>query len=181
MPGPLYEFFTSDHARLDRLIKQAVKGPHEIDLTLYSQFRAGLLKHIGMEEKMLLPMAKRSAGGARRAFIDRIRLDHSAIAALLVPTPTPMIIAALRAILSTHNALEEAVGGLYEECEHRFHAIAQDLLEELRAFPEIRTAPIIEVSMVIDATRRAVARAGYNLDDFVTDTFEVEDITYEIK
>ena len=47
----------------------------------------------------------------------KLRLDHGAFAALLVPTPTPAIIAALRAILGAHNVVEEGPGGVYECCD----------------------------------------------------------------
>jgi hypothetical protein len=39
----------------------------------------------------------------------KLRLEHGALAALPVP-PTLAIIAALRAILGTHNVLEEGAG-----------------------------------------------------------------------
>jgi hypothetical protein len=61
------------------------------------------------------------------------RLDHGALAALLVPTLTPAIIAATRTILTAHNALEEGPGGLYEMCEPLAGTEAEGLLAQLQA------------------------------------------------
>lgn len=41
----------------------------------------------------------------------KLRLDHGALAALLVPTPTPAIIVAIHTVLAAHNSLEEGPGG----------------------------------------------------------------------
>jgi hypothetical protein len=76
-----------------------------------------LLKHIGIEEKILLAAAQRHRDGAPLAVAAKLRLDHGALAALLVPTPTPRIIAAIRAILKLHNPIEEDPGGMYEQSE----------------------------------------------------------------
>lgn len=107
----------ADHARLDELLSRAVADPARIDPAAYDAFRRGLLKHIAMEEKILLPAAQRLGGNHPLAVAARLRLEHGAIAALLVPTATPAIVAALKTILSTHNALEEGAGGLYQTCD----------------------------------------------------------------
>jgi hypothetical protein len=46
-----------------------------------------------------------------------LHLDHCALAALLVPTPTPTILTAIKTILEKHNPLEEGPGAVYEKCE----------------------------------------------------------------
>jgi hypothetical protein len=68
-----------------------------IDGTPYAGFPAGLLRHIGMEEKILLPAAQRANGGVALPVAARLRLEHGAIA-LLVPTPSPTIVAALPSV-----------------------------------------------------------------------------------
>jgi hypothetical protein len=80
----------------------------------YGEFRKGLLRHIGVEEKIVLPAIERLQGGRRAAVVDRLRLDHGAMVALMVPQPSPSIIATLRSILQVHNVLEEQEGGLYQ-------------------------------------------------------------------
>ena len=86
--GPLRRFLTEDHQRLDRLLQAALTDDHRVDAAAYHQFRAGLLRHIGMEEKILLPAAQRLRGGEPLPLAAKLRLDHGALAALLMPTPT---------------------------------------------------------------------------------------------
>jgi hypothetical protein len=50
MPGPLHRFFSADHRRLDELLRRSLAGAGAIDLGPFGAFRAGLLRHIGMEE-----------------------------------------------------------------------------------------------------------------------------------
>ncbi|MEP6889972.1 MAG: hemerythrin domain-containing protein, partial [Nitrospirota bacterium] len=69
----------------------AVSGLPEagaVDQGTYDQFRAGLLRHIGTEEKILLPAAQRLRGGQPLPIAAKLRLDHGAIASLLMPPPT---------------------------------------------------------------------------------------------
>jgi hypothetical protein len=65
MPGKIYRYLVDDHARLDRLLQRAAASPEVIEPSAYAEFRADLLKHIGMEEKILLPAAQRIRGGER--------------------------------------------------------------------------------------------------------------------
>jgi hypothetical protein len=164
MPGPLYRFLADDHARLDGLLQRAVAGAEEINHAVYAELRAGLLRHIGMEEKVLLPAAQRWRGGVPLPIAAKLRLDHGALAALLVPTPTPAIIAAIRTILTAHNALEEGPGGLYETCEQLAGAEAGELLAQLQAAPEVPVAPYSDGPHVMQVVCRALTRAGYDLD-----------------
>jgi hypothetical protein len=162
MAGRIYRFLAGDHARLDGLLERAMTAAGAIDRTAYAEFRARLLKHIGLEEKILLPAAQRVRGGEPLALAAKVRLDHGALAALLVPTPTPAIVVALRTILEGHNALEEGPGGLYECCERLAGAEAEALLVQLQAAPEVPVAPHADGPQVMDVVRRALVRAGYN-------------------
>jgi hypothetical protein len=161
--GQLYRFLADDHARLDALLRRTIASPGEIDRAAYAEFRAGLLKHISMEEKILLPAAQRARGGEPLPLAAKLRLDHGALATLLVPTPTPAIIATLRTILAAHNAIEEGPEGVYETCEYLAGAEADTLLAQLRAAPEVPVAQHTDGPRVIDAIRHALARAGYDI------------------
>lgn len=56
MSGPISEFFHADHRRLDGLLQRAIAASGgAVDETAYAGFRAGLLRHIALEEKLLLP------------------------------------------------------------------------------------------------------------------------------
>jgi hypothetical protein len=161
MPGPLFCFLAGDHARLDGLLRRAMTEASTIDRAAYAEFRAGLLKHISLEEKILLPAAQRWQGGDPLPMAAKLRLDHGALAALLVPTPTPAIITAIRTVLAAHNAVEEGPGGVYERCEQLAGAEADALLAQLQAAPEVPVAPYSDGPQVMDVVRRALARAGY--------------------
>ena len=162
MPGLLYRFMAEDHARLDGLLQGSMTEASTINRAAYAAFRAGLLTHISLEEKILLPAAQRARGGAPLAMAAKLRLDHGALAALLVPTPTPAIIAALRAILVPHNVVEEGPGGVYECCERLAGAEAEALLAQLHAAPEVPVAPHSDGPDVMDVVRRTLVRAGYH-------------------
>ena len=127
-------FLSSDHDHLDSLLSQSDSHPQA-----YSSFRRGLLKHVGMEEMILLPAVKRLTG-APLALAAKIRLDHGALTALMIPSPTPAVLAAVRAILKEHNRLEEQDGGLYEQCEQALGAEAPKVLEALKNAPDIPPA-----------------------------------------
>jgi hypothetical protein len=164
MSGPLTNFLVGDHTRLDGLLQQAMAAGGAVDRAAYAEFRAGLLTHISLEEKILLPAAQRWQGGDPLPLAATLRLDHGALAALLVPTPTPAIIAAIRTVLVAHNALEEGPGGVYERCEELAGAEADTLLAQLRAAPDVPVAPYADGPQVMSVVRRALARAGYDLE-----------------
>lgn len=94
-----------------------------------------------MEEKVLLPEARRRRQGEPLPIAKQLRADHAALAALLVPTPTRAIITAIREILDGHNQLEEGPAGVYETFEELAGAEAGALLGRLRAVPEVPVAP----------------------------------------
>lgn len=154
-------YLHADHDRLEGLLVRAVARPESIDREAYDAFRRGLLRHIGIEEKILLPAARERAGGPLPAAA-RLRLDHGALAALLVPTPTPAIVGAIRAILAGHNRLEEDPGGVYETCEQILGADDPKILAAVRGAPEVAASTHADGELVVAATRRALMRAGYD-------------------
>ena len=162
VPGRLHTFLAADHQQLDTLLAMATAGP-TIDLQAYARFRAGLLKHIGMEEKILLPAVQQLNDGQPLPIAAKLRLDHGAIAALLVPSPTRGIIGLLRRILSAHNLIEEAPNGLYVTCDRLAGNDWEPLLERLQRAPEVPVAAHADSPLVIPATIRALARAGYDV------------------
>jgi hypothetical protein len=163
MAGKIHRYLADDHQRLDALLESAVSDPENIDASAYAQFRAGLLKHIGMEEKVLLPAAQKRRGEPLPV-APRLRLDHGALTALLVPLPSAKVVAAIRAILKVHNPVEEDPGGMYDQCEKLVGGEGEQILRRLQDFPEVKTLPHVNSAFVIDAARRAVARAGYDLE-----------------
>ncbi len=134
--GPIHRELSADHRRLDALLRQAVADPARFDHEAFERFRAGLLRHIGIEEKILLPDARRRNGGEPLALAERLREDHSVIASLLVPTPDAALVGELRAALATHDSLEEGPGGLYDLCDWLAGEDAPALLARIRAAHE---------------------------------------------
>jgi len=163
MAGKIYCYLAGDHERLDALLERAVSDPENIDAAAYAQFRSGLLKHIAMEEKVLLLEAQRLRGGEALSIAPKLRLDHGALTALLVPSPTASIVAAIRAILKFHNPIEEDPGGVYDQCETLVGAEAEPILNELKNYREVKVLPHVDNPFVMEAARRAIARAGYDL------------------
>ena len=159
--GPIGRLLGDDHVRLGELLARA-----EHDPSAYAEFRKGLLRHIAMEEKVLLPAAQRARGGAPLPAAGRLRLDHGALAALLVPSLTPSILRALRGILERHNVLEEGPDGVYAACERLAADGIAALVAALEATPAVPVSPHVDSELVTNAVSRALARAGYALDDF---------------
>lgn len=160
--GAIDDYLTRDHRRLETLL-DAATAADPIDLVPYAEFRRGLLRHIAIEEKVLLPAAEAANGGVPLASAARLRLDHGAIAALLVPSPTRAIVATLRRILATHNVVEEGTDGTYAACERALGAGVSALAEAMARHPDVKTNPHNDGAGVMAAVERALARAGHRL------------------
>ena len=142
VPGAIERFMTEDHTRLDRALDASVRHDASIDDAAYTELRSGLLRHIGMEEKILLPFARARRGGEPLPVAATLRADHSAIAKLLVRSPSAPLVAELRALLARHNPLEEGPGGLYAACDALAgtETEADAIVEQLRAQPVVPLA-----------------------------------------
>jgi hypothetical protein len=162
-PGPMTRFLSEDHRRLEQLLQTAIASSDHVAKGIHDHFRAGLLRHIGMEEKILLPAAQRWNGGRPLSVAAKLRLDHGALAALLMPTPTTGIITTLQRILEQHNLVEEGPDGLYEICDRLAEAEVEQLMTRLRATTEVAVLPHSDTPAVFGAVHRALERAGYTL------------------
>jgi len=158
-------FLGEDHRRLDAWLQLAVADRTVIDHAAYGQFRAGLLRHIGMEEKILLPAAQESRGGQPLPVAAKLRLDHGAIASLLMPTPTATIIGMLREILEDHNMVEEGLDGVYKMCERAVGENVEQIMVRLQSAPVVNVMPYSDTAAVMNTVRRAVERAGYRFKE----------------
>lgn len=167
MNKPLHHFFTEDHNRIDALLSKATEQADDIDLNYYYQFRSQLLRHIKMEEKILFPAAKKANPEVMEALIPRYRLDHGALTSLMVLPPTMSLMHVIRFILEKHDMAEEEPGGLYDVCEALTHGQTQDLLDQLAGTKEVPLHPPNPAPIALESARRALARAGYDLDDIV--------------
>ncbi len=159
MVDPVHEFLRGDHERLARLIDDACRDG-AVDAEAFQAFRGGLLRHIGMEEKLVLPALKRVGGPEIEAFARQMKLDHAALAALLVPTPTTEIVRRLRALLDAHNAMEEGDGGVYDQCEHLASSDRETLLSALRSTRDVKLAPYQDGPRAMASIERLLRATG---------------------
>jgi hypothetical protein len=138
--GPLAALLCLEHGRIEADLRAAASDPARFDSTSFEAARVALLRHIAVEEKILLPFARRRQG-APLAIAARLRKEHGAIASLLVPTPDAALVGELLALLAAHDALEEGPGGVYEQVEALAGAELDELLERARALPAPPPAP----------------------------------------
>ncbi len=167
MSGPLHKFFTEDHRRLEGILKITDIRANEFDMDAYGRFRKGLLKHIKMEETILFPALEKYKRGVFTERIEKLRLEHGALTALLVPPLSSLILKALRFILSNHNMLEEEPEGLYDLCDE-FVQNPETVLNKLEQTSDVPVLAHKTELFILDATRRALKRAGYDYDNFET-------------
>lgn len=137
--GPIERFMVEDHGRIDELLAAATAG-EEIDPFAYARFRHDLLRHIAMEEKVLLPYARAKRLDRPLPVAAQLRADHGMIAKLLVRSPSRETVDALVAILGRHNLLEEGPNGLYARCDALAGLEADAVVERLKAQPKVPLA-----------------------------------------
>lgn len=164
MNKPLYNFFTSEHHRIEGLLDNATENPNEILMDYYDRFRTGLLTHIKMEEKILFPAAQKANGGIALPVMAPLRLEHGAITSLMVPPPTPSLIKVIRHIMEKHDLAEEEPGGMYDVCEALTQHQTQELLDQLAKISEVPVHPHNDAPYALEAAKRSLTRAGYDYD-----------------
>jgi hypothetical protein len=150
----VHELLSADHARLDALLVAATADPDRIDEAPYREFRAGLLRHIAMEEKVLFVFLR---GRGVDALVRDLHADHAAIASLLVPPPSHALIGTLRQILDEHNPLEDAPGGLYERCDREAGSAVSELIERMQAIAPARASKYLDEPRIYEHIERMVA------------------------
>jgi hypothetical protein len=164
MEETVSRYLQSDHARIDEALQRAAMPEESIDPAPYLEFRGALLRHIGLEEKILLPAARFANGGKPVHGAERLHLDHGALAALLVPTPTKAIVRAIHTILERHNRIEEGPEGTYAECERLLELDAAAIIRRLKASPPVAMAPYSDSPVAMESMRAALHRAGYSFE-----------------
>jgi hypothetical protein len=108
-------WLSRDHAEIDALLRAALDA-EPFDVATFGEFRERLLRHIGIEERLLFPAVKHANEGQLPAGASVLRVDHAALTTLLVPTPDHALAHELAGLLARHNELEERPDGAYDEC-----------------------------------------------------------------
>lgn len=160
--GPLRRYMTDDHARLDELLARATANADRFDGDAFERFRAGLLRHIGVEEKILLREARMRRGGEPLPIAARLRVEHAALVSLLVATPNHALAGEIRLLLAAHNAVEEQDGGLYDVVDALVDTDATLLLQRARATVEPPLAAHFDGAGVMRTAAEALALAERN-------------------
>ncbi|RIL08193.1 MAG: hypothetical protein DCC71_00120 [Proteobacteria bacterium] len=112
-----------DHRRLDAVLSAAKQALHAGDVARgaerFAAFRAGLERHIAVEEEILFPAFEAATGMAQGGPTHVMRLEHRELRALMAeigsalegaldgPLTTPL--AALTARIYAHNGKEERI------------------------------------------------------------------------
>lgn len=165
------DYLERDHRRLRALLTRAIEGGPLLDREAFARFRAGLLRHIAIEEKVLFPAARRANGGAPLPKTAQLRLEHAALSSMLVPTPDAALAREIAALAAQHDALEEGPGGVYEQCEALLTtAESESLWATAQAFPAIRVAPHFDGPPAYRTARDALSAAARKLDAKATRT-----------
>lgn len=163
--GPIYNYLHKDHIILGDFLEKIIDKSGNIERSYYEKFREGILKHIGIEEKILIKSLEKK--GKVPAEILKLKLDHSAISALLVPEPTKGIINTIKEILRDHNLLEEMDGGFYDECDKWLKEEVEAIIEKIKNYPPFKLMPNIPEKEVLKTTKRIVEGAGYRFQEEV--------------
>ncbi len=161
------EYLTKDHRRLEGLLDEALRGG-SIDMEKYDRFRSGLLRHVSIEEHIVLPLIRERAEDGFFA-IQQLRLEHGAIAALLVPPPDQEVVTVLRALLAKHNLLEETQDTLYDVLDHCASTDRPELLTHFEMHPDVPLSKHINNPKGLEHAKRAIQRAGYTWEELLAD------------
>lgn len=157
MFGPIHQYLARDHERLRALLATATAAPDRIELASYAEFRAGLLRHIAMEEKVLFAYIRARGDADGRALVDTLHADHAAIASILVLPPSRAMIATLRTVLGEHNPLEEDPGGLYDQCDAAPPAEVAAFSTRMQAIPPVRASEYLDEPRIHAHVQRMLA------------------------
>ena len=162
------EYLTKDHERLDGLLSELIESERShsgstATSPIYLELKQGMLQHIRLEETRLFPAARSANGGNPLPMAAKLRLDHGAIAALLVLPPDSKVLQALRTILDAHNRLEEAYDGMYAICDAMLDSTEKEHL--LTSFENLSPVPIAkntDVALARRAAGNSLERAGFS-------------------
>lgn len=153
------DYLHEDHVRLHGFLGRAGAGP-EIDLDAFELFRGGLLRHIAIEEKILLREVRLRLNDEPHPQAHQLRVEHGALTSLMVATPDHELVGEIRSLLGEHDAREEGPDGIYASCAD---ILGDDLSEELggraETYPELRLMPHYDGPNVVRTRAEALASA----------------------
>lgn len=160
MSHSVRQYLEEDHVRLGALLDAATADPERFDAVAFEAFRAGLLRHIGIEEKLLLSTVRKLRGGVPLPEATQLRIEHAALTSLLVPTPDASLAQEIRELLLRHDAREEGADGIYAACEAVLGDGGAELGDKARAYPPVPTTPHFDGDNTVRTAERALTSAA---------------------
>lgn len=133
----LRAWLVNDHEEINALALDA-RAPDGIDDEAFERFRERLLRHMGIEERLLFPLIEDANEGQLATAINELRIDHAALTSLLVPTPDHVLVQEIAGLLELHNELEDRSGGIYDQCL----ALLEDETAEAILFDAYECRPV---------------------------------------
>ncbi len=109
----LTDVLLREHRELLAMIAACTPRDGEVDLQAFDRYRLRQLRHVAIEEKVLLPVLAGRAS-LSPAFQNGLRKDHEAIVVLCVTAPDPDFVHDLQEFISWHQRVEEQPGGLFD-------------------------------------------------------------------
>lgn len=158
MASGVTRLLVSEHAQSQGTLRACVGADGTVDLKRFDEFRHGLLRHIAIEEKVLMPALTRALGRSP-LFQNGLRKDHAGVAALCVPTPTAEWLEDLRELLEHHQRVEEAPGGFYALVDEHLGGDPV-LLNAVATFPPLKLPDFVRGPKVRELLHDVLALTG---------------------
>lgn len=155
----LREWLSVDHQEIAALLHDALSGP-DFDPASFARFRERLLRHIGVEERVLFPAVRERDATRVADRLAALRVDHAALTTLLVPTPDRDLALEVEALLGGHNEIEEQLDGVYDGCLAALsNADATRVLRAARARHPVPTTGYFDGPGTVRTAEAALAKA----------------------
>jgi len=154
----LTDVLQHEHGELLAQLDRCLSPTGELNLRAYEEFRRRQLRHVAIEEKVLLPaLARRKKLSA--AFQNALHKDHEAIVVLCVTAPNPDFVRDLKELIAWHQKVEEEPNGFYDLFDRHVGDDPQ-VSEALAHLPPISPPPFASGEEVAQVLRQVLRELG---------------------
>jgi len=151
-------FVRQDHRAISAALERSRSPGGTVDLPAFDEFRRRLLRHIAIEERVLMP-ALVACLAQPPLFRNGLRKDHAGLAALCVPTPCLEWVQDLGELLAYHHQVEEGAGGFYELLDAHLTDLAA-IQAAVARLPVLRLPPFESGRRVRQLLRQVLIETG---------------------
>ncbi len=156
----LRRWLALDHQEIDGLLRIAL-ADGSFEPSSYARFRERILRHIGIEERILFPAVRERHPTRYTTQFATLRIEHAALTTLLVPTPDRALALEIESLLRRHNDAEECEDGIYDKCLAALTSeVATRVLQASRARAPVRTSDYFDGRGTVRTAEEALAKAG---------------------